>query len=119
MIEVDMLQASHVMFGCFYTTVMTQQAQGCLPCVHLQVVFLGNSGSEANDLALRIASAASAAAAARSPTTGSSSSSSSVQDHVVVMAGAYHGHLSSLITLRCEGGPGGGECHQEGGCVCV
>jgi ethanolamine-phosphate phospho-lyase len=54
----------------------------------LQTVYLVNSGSEANDLALRIASAAA-----------HSHSSSRQRDHVVVMAGAYHGHLTSLIPL--------------------
>jgi ethanolamine-phosphate phospho-lyase len=58
----------------------------------LQVVYLVNSGSEANDLALRIASAA-------AHSHSSSSSSLGPRNHVVVMAGAYHGHLTSLIPL--------------------
>lgn len=75
---------------------------------HMQVVYLVNSGSEANDLALRIATAA--AASPQSPTPHSSSSSSDDRVHVIVMAGAYHGHLSSLIPLSpykfwgCGGG---------------
>jgi ethanolamine-phosphate phospho-lyase len=76
----------------------------------LKVVYLVNSGSEANDLALRIASkAAPAAAAACQYTSSSSSSSLGHHDHVVVMAGAYHGHLSSLIPLSPYKfwGPGG------------
>jgi 4-aminobutyrate aminotransferase-like enzyme len=47
----------------------------------LEVVFPVNSGSEANDLALRIARAATGAT------------------DVIVVAGAYHGHLSSTIEL--------------------
>jgi ethanolamine-phosphate phospho-lyase len=62
-------------------------------CAALQVAYLVNSGSEANDLALRIASAAA------QPHNSSSSSSARPCDHVVVMAGAYHGHLTSLIPL--------------------
>ncbi len=57
----------------------------------LSVCFFVNSGSEANDLALRMA---------RAHTGGSD---------VVVVGGAYHGHLSSLIDIspyKAEG-PGG------------
>ncbi len=68
---------------------------------HKQVVYLVNSGSEANDLALRIALAAVGGPAAV-PGPGAA--------HVAVMAGAYHGHLSSLIPLSPYKfwGPGGG-----------
>jgi 4-aminobutyrate aminotransferase-like enzyme/Ser/Thr protein kinase RdoA (MazF antagonist) len=57
----------------------------------LSVCFLVNSGSEANDLALRLARAH----------TGS--------DHVLVVDHAYHGHLSSLIAISPYkfDGPGG------------
>lgn len=81
-----------------------------------------NSGSEANDLALRIASAATAAAADAaqggtvSPLDHSRNISRS-RDHVVVMAGAYHGHLSSLIPLRCVCVEGGCKSAQLGGSV--
>ncbi|WIA21651.1 hypothetical protein OEZ85_000824 [Tetradesmus obliquus] len=95
--------------GCLYTnsrylsselTSYCQELTDTLP-EPLQVAYLVNSGSEANDLALRIASAA---AAQTHPNTSSSSSSNSSssstpRDHVVVMAGAYHGHLTSLIPL--------------------
>lgn len=80
-----------------------------------------NSGSEANDLALRIASAAAAQDGAVSPLhhmCSSSNSSSRSRSHVVVMAGAYHGHLSSLIPLRCVvvwGGQGGVQVSTIGG----
>ena len=47
-----------------------------------QTLYLCNSGSEANDLALRIALAACPGAT-----------------HVAVMAGAYHGHLQTLIEI--------------------
>lgn len=58
----------------------------------LKVLYLVNSGSEANDLALRIAQHYRPGA-----------------QHVVVMAGAYHGHTSSLIPLSPYKfwGPGG------------
>lgn len=49
---------------------------------HLQTLYLCNSGSEANDLALRIARTARPGAT-----------------HVAVMAGAYHGHLQALIEM--------------------
>lgn len=57
------------------------------------MVYMVNSGSEANDLALRMAQAVNPGA-----------------DHVVVLSGAYHGHLSSLIPLSPYKfwGPGGG-----------
>ncbi|KAG2486694.1 hypothetical protein HYH03_014623 [Edaphochlamys debaryana] len=61
----------------------------------LEVVYLVCSGSEANDLALRIAMAARPG-----------------QTHVAVMGGAYHGHLSSLIPLspyKFWGTGGGGK----------
>ena len=48
----------------------------------LQTLYLCNSGSEANDLALRIARTARPGAT-----------------HVAVMAGAYHGHLQTLIEM--------------------
>eukprot|EP00877_Chromochloris_zofingiensis_P010667 jgi/Chrzof1/5854/Cz16g18070.t1 len=59
----------------------------------LQVAYFVNSGSEANDLALRLAHTL------RPDAT-----------HVVVMGGAYHGHLTSLIPLSSYKfwGPGGG-----------
>lgn len=63
----------------------------------IQVVYLVNSGSEANDLALRIAAAA--AAQPRPVSSSSSSIGTTPRDHVVVMAGAYHGHLSNLIHM--------------------
>jgi 4-aminobutyrate aminotransferase-like enzyme len=64
-------------------------------------LYLVNSGSEANDLALRIAAAAAAADAVQPDRLhNSGDSSNSRRDHVVVMSGAYHGHLSSLIPLR-------------------
>lgn len=58
----------------------------------LDVCYLVNSGSEANDLALRLARA----------NTG--------HRHVVVLDGAYHGNLSSLIDISPykHSGPGGG-----------
>jgi 4-aminobutyrate aminotransferase-like enzyme/Ser/Thr protein kinase RdoA (MazF antagonist) len=57
----------------------------------LSVVFLVNSGSEANDLALRLAHAH----------TG--------RRGILVLEGAYHGHLTSLIDISPAkfGGPGG------------
>ncbi len=57
----------------------------------LQVCYFVNSGSEANDLALRLASAH----------TG--------RGNIVVLEGAYHGHLSSLIAISPYkfDGPGG------------
>eukprot|EP00879_Flechtneria_rotunda_P033402 GHRR01036990.1.p1 GENE.GHRR01036990.1~~GHRR01036990.1.p1 ORF type:complete len:355 (+),score=144.18 GHRR01036990.1:301-1365(+) len=78
----------------------------------LEVAYLVNSGSEANDLALRIASAAAGIAkqASQASTYSSNSTGTTAQrDHVVVMAGAYHGHLSSLIPLSPYKfwGPGG------------
>lgn len=48
----------------------------------VQVCYYVNSGSECNDLALRIAKLARPGAT-----------------HVAVMEGAYHGHVSSLIDL--------------------
>eukprot|EP00798_Chlamydomonas_sp_ICE-L_P011143 gene11143-18762_t len=48
----------------------------------LEVLYMVNSGSEANDLALRMAHACRPGAT-----------------HVAVMAGAYHGHTASLIPL--------------------
>ena len=58
----------------------------------LSVCFFVNSGSEANDLALRLARAASG------------------RRGVVVLDGAYHGHLGSLIEISPYkfDGPGGG-----------
>ncbi|KAK9795530.1 hypothetical protein WJX73_009487 [Symbiochloris irregularis] len=61
----------------------------------LQVCYYVNSGSECNDLALRIARLARPGAT-----------------HVAVMAGAYHGHVSSLIDLspfKFNGQGGGGQ----------
>ncbi|KAL6747168.1 PLP-dependent transferase [Haematococcus lacustris] len=61
----------------------------------LQVLYMVCSGSEANDLALRVA------AAARPGAT-----------HVVVMGGAYHGHTGALIQLspyKFWGKGGGGK----------
>ena len=57
----------------------------------LRVCYFVNSGSEANDLALRMARAA----------TGG--------DHLVVLAGAYHGHTAALIDASPykHDGPGG------------
>jgi ethanolamine-phosphate phospho-lyase len=57
-----------------------------------QVAYFVNSGSEANDLALRIAHAAAPGAT-----------------HVAIMGGAYHGHTKAVIDLspyKYEG-PGG------------
>lgn len=73
-----------------------------------QTVYLVNSGSEANDLALRIAAAA-AAARRGAGVSNVASSCTPPRDHVAVMAGAYHGHLSSLIPLSPYKfwGPGG------------
>lgn len=72
-----------------------------LPCTASQVLYMVNSGSEANDLALRIACAASLAA--RGP------AASEASCHVAVMASAYHGHTSVLIDLSPYKfwGPGG------------
>ena len=58
---------------------------------NLNTCFFTNSGSESNDLALRIA---------RSQSNG---------DHIIVLDGAYHGHLSSLIEISPYkfNGPGG------------
>lgn len=61
----------------------------------VQVTYMTNSGSEANDLALRICRAAAAAAGRRNAT------------HVAVMGGAYHGHLTSLMAMRWGGGGAG------------
>ncbi len=63
----------------------------------LSVCFLVNSGSEANDLALRLARAHTGA------------------DGVVVIDHAYHGHLSSLIEISPYKfrGPGGLGCPQH------
>jgi len=57
-----------------------------------QVAYFVNSGSEANDLALRIAHCAAPGA-----------------DHVAIMAGAYHGHTKAIIDLSPYkyDGPGG------------
>ncbi|MDE2833634.1 MAG: aminotransferase class III-fold pyridoxal phosphate-dependent enzyme [Bacteroidota bacterium] len=57
----------------------------------LQVCFFVNSGSEANDLALRLAYAY------------------TQRRHIVVLDGAYHGHLSALIDISPYKfkGPGG------------
>ena len=57
-----------------------------------QVTYFVNSGSEANDLALRIASCAASGAT-----------------HVAIMAGAYHGHTKAIIDLSPYkyDGPGG------------
>ena len=60
-----------------------------------QVCYYVNSGSECNDLALRIARQARPGAT-----------------HVAVMEGAYHGHVSSLIDLspfKFNGQGGGGQ----------
>jgi hypothetical protein len=59
-----------------------------------QVIYLANSGSEANDLALRVARAAAAAAAPGRP----------AATHVAVMGGAYHGHVTSTMAIRWGGG---------------
>ena len=58
----------------------------------MQVTYFVNSGSEANDLALRIASCAAPGAT-----------------HVAIMAGAYHGHTKAIIDLSPYkyDGPGG------------
>ncbi|KAG2451934.1 hypothetical protein HYH02_003708 [Chlamydomonas schloesseri] len=61
----------------------------------LEVLYLVCSGSEANDLALRVIGAARPGAA-----------------HIAVMGGAYHGHLTSLIPLspyKFWGRGGGGK----------
>lgn len=58
----------------------------------MQVAYFVNSGSEANDLALRIAQCAAPGAS-----------------HVAIMGGAYHGHTKAIIDLspyKYEG-PGG------------
>ena len=57
-----------------------------------QVAYFVNSGSEANDLALRIAHCAAPGAT-----------------HVAIMAGAYHGHTKAIIDLSPYkyDGPGG------------
>jgi ethanolamine-phosphate phospho-lyase len=57
-----------------------------------QVTYLTNSGSEANDLALRISRAAAVAAGRLRAT------------HVAVVGGAYHGHLTSTMAIRCGSG---------------
>ena len=59
---------------------------------NVQVTYFVNSGSEANDLALRIASCAAPGAM-----------------HVAIMAGAYHGHTKAIIDLSPYkyDGPGG------------
>lgn len=56
------------------------------------MAYFVNSGSEANDLALRIAACAAPGA-----------------DHVAIMAGAYHGHTKAIIDLSPYkyDGPGG------------
>ena len=61
-------------------------------CGDAQVTYFVNSGSEANDLALRIANCAAPGAA-----------------HVAIMAGAYHGHTKAIIDLSPYkyDGPGG------------
>jgi 4-aminobutyrate aminotransferase-like enzyme len=56
------------------------------------VAYLTNSGSEANDLALRIARAAAVGGGRPGAT------------HVAVVGGAYHGHLTSTMAIRL--GPG-------------
>lgn len=53
----------------------------------MQVIYMTNSGSEANDLALRMSRAA-ALAAGRPEAT-----------HVAVMGGAYHGHLTTTMAI--------------------
>ena len=60
--------------------------------LRLQVAYFVNSGSEANDLALRIAHCAAPGAT-----------------HVAIMAGAYHGHTKAIINLSPYkyDGPGG------------
>ncbi len=67
-----------------------QRIAGTMPDP-LEVCFFVNSGSEANDLALRLAHAYTSAAG------------------IVVLDGAYHGHLSSLIAISPYkfDGPGG------------
>ena len=62
------------------------------PVLTLQVAYFVNSGSEANDLALRIANCAAPGAT-----------------HVAIMAGAYHGHTKAIIDLSPYkyDGPGG------------
>ena len=61
-------------------------------CGNAQVAYFVNSGSEANDLALRIASCEAPGAT-----------------HVAIMAGAYHGHTKAIIDLSPYkyDGPGG------------
>lgn len=56
----------------------------------LQVVYTTASGSEANDLAWRVARAAAAAAAP----------DDARPLHVAVVDGAYHGHTSFCIDIR-------------------
>jgi glutamate-1-semialdehyde aminotransferase len=78
-----------------------------------QVAFLVNSGSEANDLALRVSRAAAAAAGRPGAT------------HVAVMGGAYHGHLTTTMAIRWVGllvragrrarAQGGGEAQGRAG----
>ncbi len=60
--------------------------------LRLQVAYFVNSGSEANDLALRIAHCTAPGAS-----------------HVAIMAGAYHGHTKAIIDLSPYkyDGPGG------------
>mmetsp|Transcript_15491 Transcript_15491/g.27652 ORF Transcript_15491/g.27652 Transcript_15491/m.27652 type:complete len:309 (-) Transcript_15491:1889-2815(-) len=76
----------------------------------LEVIYLVNSGSEANELALRMARAASRlrkvamSSNKGNCTNGCMSNASHTSpppscDHVVVMGGAYHGHTTSLIDM--------------------
>lgn len=60
-------------------TTYTQELLATMP-PSLQTMFMTNSGSESNDLALRISLKARPGAT-----------------HVAVLGGAYHGHLGSLI----------------------
>ena len=55
-------------------------------------IFMTNSGSESNDLALRIAIESSALKQLNAP-------GSQPATHVAVMASAYHGHLTSMVDI--------------------
>jgi 4-aminobutyrate aminotransferase-like enzyme len=75
----------------FFATLLLFCTEASIWCV-LQVAYFVNSGSEANDLALRIANCAAPGAT-----------------HVAIMGGAYHGHTKAIIDLspyKYEG-PGG------------
>ncbi|GBF99529.1 ethanolamine-phosphate phospho-lyase [Raphidocelis subcapitata] len=70
---------------------LSKQLLATLP-PNLEVVYLCNSGSEANDLALRMARAAAAARAGRA-------GAAPAAPHVACMASAYHGHLTSTMAI--------------------